>query len=151
MSNGSASKKIRLVKFSKALIAGKTQKEAAIEAGYSAKSADSFGSQLAKTPEVQAIVNRALDKAGATVDASARVIAEAHDAKTIKHFSYMGRVLQSKTEVDHPTRLHAAELNYKARKVLAPTASDGDPGQTVNLIALVAVIKQASEQRGLPT
>ena len=144
-------RKVRAVKFSKAILDGKTQRDAAIEAGYSPKSAESSGSQMAKSPDVQEILNRALDKAGATIDSSARVIAEAQRAKTVKHFAFMGKVKESKTHIDHPTRLHAAELNYRSRKLLAPKPQDDSGQSTVNLIALVAVIKQASEQRGLPT
>ena len=146
-----ASRKIRVVKFAKAILAGKKQKDAAIDAGCSPKSAESQGSQLASSPDVQAILNRALDKAGATIDASALVIAKAHKAKTVKHFAYLGRVVDTRSTEDAPTQLHAAELNLRARKILVPKPQDDGGQSTVNLIALVAVIKQASEQRGLPT
>ena len=144
-------RKVRAVKFSKAILDGKTQRDAAIAAGYSPKSAESAGSQMAKAPDVQAILNSALDKAGATIDASALVIAKAHKAKTVKHFAYLGRVVDTRSNDDAPTQLHAAELNLRARKILVPKPQDDSGQSTVNLIALVAVIKQASEQRGLPT
>ena len=145
------SRKTRAIKFSKAILQGKTQVQAAIEAGYSAKSADSKGSQLAKSPDIQAIVNSALDKAGATLQASAEVIARNHKAKKVQFFAHQGVVISAKATDDGPTQLHAAELNLRARKVLSPVShEDQDPRSIVNLVALVAVVKQAAQQRGLP-
>lgn len=45
-------------KFAVALMSGMSQKDAAIKAGYSEKSARSKGSQLAKDPEVIAFISR---------------------------------------------------------------------------------------------
>lgn len=45
-------------KFAVALMSGRSQKDAAIKAGYSEKSARSKGSQLAKDPEVIAFIER---------------------------------------------------------------------------------------------
>lgn len=45
-------------KFALALMSGMSQKDAAIKAGYSEKSARSKGSQLAKDPEVSAFIRR---------------------------------------------------------------------------------------------
>ncbi|EBX9580315.1 terminase small subunit, partial [Salmonella enterica subsp. enterica serovar Senftenberg] len=45
-------------KYALALMSGMSQKDAAIKAGYSEKSARSKGSQLAKDPEVIAFIER---------------------------------------------------------------------------------------------
>ena len=145
-----ATRRLRALKFSKAILAGKTQAQAAIAAGCPPKSSESTGSQLASSPDVQAILNASLDKAGATIEKSAQVIARAHDADTVKLFSHRGKVVDTKVLVDHPTRLHAAELNYRVRKVLTTNHSEETSGSVVNLVALVAVIKQAAAERGLP-
>ena len=53
------------LKFVRALVAGKTQKQAAIAAGYSPRTADSQASQILKQPKVQALLKRLLNKADA--------------------------------------------------------------------------------------
>lgn len=49
-------------KYALALMSGMSQKDAAIKAGYSEKSARSKGSQLAKDPEVIAFIERKNEK-----------------------------------------------------------------------------------------
>lgn len=54
--------RLRKVKFARALVKGKTQKEAAIEAGFSPKSAHVMGSRLAKDPQVRAETARLMER-----------------------------------------------------------------------------------------
>lgn len=54
--------KVRKRRFVKALAQGKTQKQAAIEAGYSPSRAEVTGCELAKDPEVQSNLKAILDK-----------------------------------------------------------------------------------------
>ena len=66
-------------------------------------------------PQVKVYMASFLDKAGATLDISAKAIAEAHGAKDTKFFSFEGEVTDEREVVDHQTRLKAAEMNLKIR------------------------------------
>lgn len=98
---------------SSAFIEGKPiTQEVADEAGYS--SPETARAAL-KSPTVRAHLSSYLDEAGATLQKSARVIAEAHDAKKTHFFAFEGKVRDEKETIDHGTRMDAAELNLKAR------------------------------------
>jgi folylpolyglutamate synthase/dihydropteroate synthase len=79
------------------------------------------------TPQVRGYLSKHLDDAGATLEASAKVIAEAHQAEKIVVVSYKGDSHLVNAGVDFGTRLAAAELNLKARGELK------DGGQSINL------------------
>ena len=72
---------LRERKFMKNLSLGMTQREAAIKAGYSKKSADSIASQKIKEIKVAGSFCEILDKHGVTDDAIASVISEGIKAK----------------------------------------------------------------------
>lgn len=130
----------------KSLAEGKTMTMAGKEAGYG-KTTDSARVQAHKElqkPTVAAALEAALDRAGASLDASAKVIAEAHEATKLQSVGF-----KTHTVVDHKTRLSAAELNLRARKAVGPAAEAG-AAPSVNLIALVQMVKQSAEERGLP-
>lgn len=69
----------------------------------------------AHLPQVRGYLHDALEKAGATIDAAAQVIADAHAAKKTTYFQHEGSVTDVREDIDHKTRLQAAELNLKAR------------------------------------
>ncbi len=71
--------------------------------------------KAAHLPQVRGYLTDALEKAGATIDAAAKVIAEAQVAEKVTYFQHEGVVTDQRSDVDHKTRLHAAELNLKAR------------------------------------
>lgn len=71
-----------------------------------------------KSTSVRAYLAELFDKAGATLQASAKVVAEAHDASKIKFFSEHGVVTDERTVIDYKTRLEAAKLNLEARGIL---------------------------------
>lgn len=120
---------------------GMSIKDAALKAGYgrgvNVATAKAQASRALKYPKVINALAAAFDKAGATIDASARVVAEAHHAKL------------SKKKPDHVTRLKAAELNLRARRLLTPREEQASV-PAVNIAALVAVVKAEAEKRGLP-
>ena len=69
-------------------------------------------------PQVKMYMSTWLDAAGADLKASAKVIADAHQADKITHYAFRGVVGDSKVDVDHVTRLEAARLNMQAHGVL---------------------------------
>src|SRR3990167_448367 len=121
------------------IASGLSIQRAALNAGYgggtNAASASVAANAVLKNPKVTSELERAFDRAGASLDASARVVAHAHNAKITD-------------EANHPVRLKAAELNLRARRLLAPTEESG--GGTVNIAALLAIVKSESKKRGLP-
>ena len=69
----------------------------------------------AHLPQVRGYLADALDKAGATIEASAKVIADAHVAEKKTYFQHEGQVTDERSDIDHKVRLQASELNLKAR------------------------------------
>lgn len=107
-------------KFAFALMSGMSQKDAAIKAGYSEKSARSKGSQLAKDPEVIAFIER-----------KKKEVIETDDVPTYRQNVYTPAV--NSTEKD----------KVPAPPLVAPPASGSfdDP-----LKFLMAVMNDASEE-----
>lgn len=70
---------------------------------------------IANQPNVKAHLASYLDRAGASLEKSAEVIADAHNATEKKFFAFEGRVVDEREVVDHDTRLAAAKLNLQAR------------------------------------
>lgn len=75
------------------------------------------------TPQVRNYLSAALDAAGARIEDSAKVIAEAHAATKVTYFSHKGEVIDEKEDIDHRMRLDAAELNLEARGELHKNAA----------------------------
>lgn len=78
-------------------------------------------------PQIRGYFSKHLDDAGATLEASAKVIAEAHGARKMAVVSYLGEANVIDAGPDHKIRLDGAELNLKVRGELK-----GD-GQSINL------------------
>jgi len=107
--------------------------------------------EVLRRPHVAAALDAALDEAGATVKASAQVIAAGHKASTVKVFNdKVDGIVYATPLVDHPTRMKAAELNLRARRLIGSGPEEGGGSQTVNLFAVLSVVRQASGERGLP-
>ena len=132
---------VKQLKLVSGIANGKSATQAALEAGYgrgvNANSAKVQASRALKNLNVLGALEAAFDRAGASLDASARVVSEAHQAK-----------LGAKALPDHHVRLKAAELNLRARRLLAPKEESG--GGTVNISSLLTVIKSSRGDRGLP-
>ncbi len=80
-----------------------------------------------KNPQIRGYFSKHLDDAGASLEASAKVIAEAHIAEGQQVVSYMGEGKLINTGPDFAIRIKAAELNLKVRGELR------DQGASVNL------------------
>lgn len=89
---------------------GKSTLDAAIAAGYKGKKetlrVNAY--KMLKNPRIRKALDEALDEAGATIDKSAKVIAEAHKANDNEFIN----------KPDHPVRLKAAEMNLRARRLI---------------------------------
>lgn len=132
----------------KGLAKGKTMTRAAVEAGYgrTPEAARVSAAKMLRKPTVSAALEAALDKAGATLEKSAQVIAEAHAAQDLKAAQVVGKKVP-----DHPTRLKAAELNFKARRLVGAAGEEGaGTGAAINLVAVLQIVKQSAKERGLP-
>lgn len=139
MGTSKKDRKLRVVRFAKEVLSGKSYKDAAIAVGYSPNGADVAGSRMANSPEVRPLLEAALDKAGATLEATAEVVAEGLRADKIISIGFKTHVVR-----DHATRLKAAELNGKFRKLLNP--ENAPTNVQINIIDLIA---QQAQQRGL--
>lgn len=74
--------------------------------------------RILSKPHVRMMLVNALDKAGATLEASAKVIAEAHEATETKVFhSEKDGVVYSEPLVDHRTRIKAADTAVEWRGI----------------------------------
>lgn len=76
---------------------------------------DSKVKRIFNKPAVRVYMESYLDKAGATREESARVIADAHKAVETKIFAFEGHITDEKVLIDHGTRLDAAKLNLQIR------------------------------------
>lgn len=138
MGTSKRDKKLRVARFAKEVLSGKSYKDAAIAVGYSPKGADVIGSRMANSPEVKPLLDTALDEAGATLKLTAQVIAKGHKAT-----KFLGESFKEVEDV--PTQLRAAELSLRARKLLG---TEG-PSQTNVQINIIDLIAQQAQQRGL--
>jgi len=129
---------------------GKSVKAAAVDAKISkgaSETARVAAYEILRRPHVAAALDAALDEAGASIKASAKVIGEAHGAERTA-VTKLGDVVE--LGPDHAIRLKASELNLRARKLIGSTGEEGGGGAAVNLFAVLAVVKQSSKDRGLP-
>ena len=119
--------------------------------------AERVAKDLRTTPErVTAVVNSErgrdymsseLDAAGATVAKACRALAEALDADHVRHYANYGKVVDTKRDPDHDTRLKAAESTLSLRGLLTES---GVPGSGESpLAALAKAILAERQRRGL--
>lgn len=86
-------RKLRKVKFAKSILEGKTQKEAAIEAGYSPAASEVLGSRLIRHPEVQSIIEKSMKAMDLGPDAYCKEIRKGLDrARISSHIDYVDRL-----------------------------------------------------------
>src|SRR3990167_10301909 len=117
---------VRQRRLAKLLAEGKTVADAAVAAGYpgARETARVRASQDLRNGYVVAAIDKALDAAGCSINKTARVVAEAHDAKETRFFQREGEVVDSRDVIDHGTRLKGAELASRLRKLIGPKPED---------------------------
>lgn len=144
---------LKEAKLVKGIAAGKTVKQAAIDARISRsthpETARVAAYEILRRPHVAAALDKALDEAGATIKATAQTVAAALKAEKITPVTFMGAVTDEHRQPDHTTRLKGVEMSWRARRLIGNGPEENGAG-SVNLYGVLAVIKQASSDRGLP-
>lgn len=111
---------VREQRLVKGVVQGKSKRQAAIDAGYSPKSANAIAHEALRKPTVQAAFQRALKKAGITEDKLAQVMREGLDAQKVISAVVVGADANEKTQdfidvPDHPTRHKFLETAIKVK------------------------------------
>ncbi len=130
-------------RFVTGLVDGKTKKEAAIQAGIRVERASDQASQLLKTTEVRECLAKHLDRAGASLEESARVLGDAHKAEKVIR-SRDGKEVDR--EPDHRTRLEAVNTALRARGI---NKEGEEGGNTFNFTQVAIKINEERVKRGL--
>ena len=134
-------RQVRRRKILAGVLAGKSGTQAAIDAGVPPASAAVRASEVLSEPGVREQVARALDKYGAKIEDSARVIGEAHRATTPK------TGFGGKESPDHAIRLDAAKTNMKLRGAMDPKMPTA--GEVLGFAAIVGLVAAEAQKRGL--
>lgn len=109
--------------FAHAKLQGKSNKEAALVAGYSERSATMQGSQLAKNPEVNAYLASLNNQGGGGIDhmplGEAAISAEIKDMENVTNSLEYLQYVYKNPRIDRKTRIEAAKaaLPYEHGKV----------------------------------
>lgn len=128
----------------------KSVQSIALEAGFgngsNLNSAGVAASRALSDPKVISALDAALDRAGASLDKSAQVIAAAHKASVVKVFKGEDdQIIYATPLVDHNTRMKAAELNMKARGLLNTQTEGGQ------VVGVGFFIMRGLKERGIPS
>lgn len=94
---------------------GKTKTAAALEAGYSASTANKAKEKIDSSPAVKKLFTEMLEAAGITDSKLAQRLSEALDAIETKFWSSEGEVSDERDVVAHGIRLQALELLLKLK------------------------------------
>lgn len=109
--------------FAQAKLQGKSNKEAAVLAGYSERSATMQGSQLAKNPEVIAYLDSLNNQGGGGIEhmplGEAAISAELKDMNNVTNSLEFLQYIYKNPRIDRKTRIEAAKaaLPYEHGKV----------------------------------
>jgi phage terminase small subunit len=106
---------IRQRKYVKGVLSGKSGRQAAKDAGYSARTADRATVQIESKPAVVQAFKAVLEKAGITDELLARRLREGVDAKETKFFAHQGKVIDKRQTVHHGERRAHVELAMKIK------------------------------------
>lgn len=117
--------------FAQAKLQGKSNKEAAVLAGYSERSATMQGSQLAKNPEVIAYLDSLNNQGGGGIEhmplGEAAISAELKDMDNVTNSLEFLQYIYKNPRIDRKTRIEAAKaaLPYEHGKVAEPGVKQG--------------------------
>lgn len=117
--------------FAQAKLQGKSNKEAAVLAGYSERSATMQGSQLAKNPEVIAYLDSLNNQGGGGIEhmplGEAAIRAEFKDMDNVHNSLEFLQYIYKNPRIDSKTRIEAAKaaLPYEHGKVAEPGVKQG--------------------------
>lgn len=117
--------------FAQAKLQGKSNKEAAVLAGYSERSATMQGSQLAKNPEVIAYLDSLNNQGGGGIEhmplGEAAISAELKDMDNVTNSLEFLQYIYKNPRIDRKTRIEAAKaaLPYEHGKVAEKGVKQG--------------------------
>ena len=140
--------RVKEAKLIKSLVAGKTMTQSGLDAGYghgrNPETARTQAWSALQRPTVRVAYDKALAKAGLTIDGTAKVIVEATKANKLVT---VGDAEVREVE-DHPVRLRAVELAGRFRGHVESEAASAAAGA---VMALGYFIARNREARGLPS
>ena len=119
------SARLKRQKFAMGVAAGKTQKQAAIDAGYSPSRAKITGSELTARPDVQAVIQSEFNRAAAKVGLTSELIAD-----TLRDVMRTGKTGQE--------RIAAAKVAGEFTGLAQQAKEQPQEGKRVRLADLVA-------------
>lgn len=119
-------------KLIKGVAAGKSQTQAAIEAGYSPRSAHELASKTLKKVDVQNALHMELEKQGITLDRVIKPISDALDAEKV-HIVGNGDQAMADVVPDHAIRLKASGM----AQTLMGINKETNQGNTYNFVQIV--------------
>lgn len=110
-------------KFIKELAKGKTQTQAAIDAGYTTKAPGQAANQVLE--QIRAKMPEVLERHGLTDD----VLIEKYlipllHAKVTRHFAHQGKIVSSRTYADNDNRRQTLDMTFRLKGSFAPKTEE---------------------------
>ena len=100
------------------IIAGSSQTDALIAAGYTPATARSQGAAIMGNPGIRQTIDQCLDRAGLCDDAIALKLAQLANATKPTYISHNGRITDERIDPDNPIRLSSVALAAKLRGLM---------------------------------
>lgn len=100
------------------IIAGSSQQDALIAAGYSPNTARSQGQAILGNPRMRQTIDQCLDKAGLSDNDISQRLRQLADATKPTYVSHNGKITDERADPDNPTRLASVALAAKLRGLL---------------------------------
>ena len=100
------------------IIAGSSQTDALIAAGYTPATARSQGAAIMGNPGIRQTIDQCLDRAGLCDDAIALKLAQLANATKPTYISHNGRITEERIDPDNPIRLSSVALAAKLRGLM---------------------------------
>lgn len=103
---------IKEAKLVKGIVAGKTKRQAAIDAGYSPNTASEIAYETLNKPQLQALLHKELEKQGITLETVVKPVADGLKAEKV---SIVGNGDSAMAEItpDHNVRLKSSQIASK--------------------------------------
>ena len=122
---------VKEAKLVKGVVQGKPKYKAAVEAGYSEKSARSIATETLKKPNIQEALQAELAKQGITLEKIIKPIKDGLEAEKV-HIVGNGDQAMAEITPDHATRLKSSQM---AQTILGANKNN-DGGTTNNFIQI---------------
>lgn len=129
---------VKEAKLVKGVVQGKPKYKAAVEAGYSEKSARSIATETLKKPNIQEALQAELAKQGITLE---KIIKPIKDGLEAEKVSIVGNGDEAMAEItpDHSIRLKASDM---AQKLMGVKANQENPGGNTYIFNKGDIVKK---------